>query len=203
MITIYGSPKSSAGRCFWTLEEIGIDYQTQAMNFQKQEHKSEKYLQINPNGKIPALTDGDYKIWESMAINLYLAEKYKPELLGKTPEEKGHVYQWSVWSIAELQEPLINIFIQLVFVPEEKRDMKIIETSKEKLPNLLKVLEVSLTDSRFLASNEFSLADLNTASVVAICEYINYDISDYKNINKWLGAISERPAFQRFKDLCK
>lgn len=202
MITIYGSPKSSSGRCFWTLEEVGVEYQTKSIDFKTKEHKSDAYLKINPNGKIPALTDGDYTIWESMAINMYLCEKYKPDLLGTTPEAKGRVYQWSIWSILDLQTPLIDNFIQLVFVPEAHRDQTKIEKNLEKLPNLFKTLDNALSNTKYLAGDEFTLADLNTASVVLVSSYINYDLSEYKNLTNWFNAIKDRKAFQKYQELC-
>lgn len=202
MITIYGSPKSSSGRCFWTLEEVGVEYSNTAIDFKAKEHKSEAFLKINPNGKIPALTDGDYTIWESMAINMYLCEKYKPELLGTSPEERGQVYQWSIWSIGDLQTPLIDNFIQLVFVPEAHRDLKKIEKNLAMLPALFNTLDQALAKSKYLAGNEFTLADLNTASVVLVSEYINYDLSEYKNLTKWFSALKDRKAFQKYQELC-
>jgi glutathione S-transferase len=203
MITIYGSPKSSAGRCFWTLEETGVEYVNKPIDFRAKEHKSEEFLKVNPNGKVPVLTDGDYTIWESMGINLYIAEKYKPELMGKTPEERGQVYQWSIWSIGDLQTPLIDIFIQLIFVPEERRDLDKIEKAKAKLPDLLNIMERALEKNKYLAGNEFTMADLNTASVIHICESINYDITSFKNINTWLNSINDRKAFHSYKALCE
>lgn len=203
MITIYGSPKSSAGRCFWCLEEVGASYEAKTINFREQEHKSEEFLKINPNGKVPALTDGDFTIWESMGINFYLADAYKPELLGSTPQERGLVHQWSIWSIADLQTPLIEIFIQMVFIPEERRDMKLVEKAKEKLPALLTTLNNGLEKNKYLIGENFSLADLNVESVISVCDHIEYDLSDLKNIKNWRAALSDRPGFQRYKELCK
>jgi len=203
MITIYGSPNSSAGRCFWCLEEVGAKYEIKPINFREQEHKSPAYLKINPNGKVPALTDGDFSIWESMAINFYLGETYRPELLGKDAKTRGLIQQWSFWALAELQVPIIEIFIQLVFVPEEKRVATVIEKAQAKLPGLLSILETSLNNKRFLVGDEFSLADLNVASVVLICLAIKYDLSIYGNISNWLANISSRPAFKKYQEMRK
>jgi glutathione S-transferase len=202
MITIYGSPRSSSGRCFWTLEEIGIEYQDRPIDFLNKEHKSQDYLELNPNGKIPVLTDGEFVIWESMAINMYLAEKYRPELLGADAETRGLVYQWSIWSIGELQSPLIDIFIQKVFVPEDKRDNAAIQKAKDKLPALLSILDKELSGKTYLAGANFSLADLNTASVVHICKHLKYELTEYKDLCKWLDLIDKREAFKRYTALC-
>ncbi len=200
-MTIYGSPKSSAGRCFWCLEEVGATYENKSINFREGEHKSAEFMKINPNGKIPVLVHDDFTIWESMGINFYLADAFKPELLGADSKVRGLVHQWSIWSIADLQAPLIAIFIQLVFVPEDKRDHKVIEQAQKKLPAMFETLDRALGDSQYLAGDLFTLADLNVASVVAVCQEIKYDMSAYKNINNWLGQLSERPAYQKYESL--
>jgi len=198
MINIYGSPRTSAGRCFWCLEEVGASYDKVDVDMRSGKHKEAAYLAINPNGKIPALVDGDYKLWESMAINSYLASAYMPELLGESAQGKGLVNQWTTWSIAELQPPIIDIFIQTVFVPEDKRDMKVIEKAQQKLPELLSILNNALEGKEMLVANRFSLADLNTASVVMICEAIRFDLQEYKEVNRWMETIGKRAAFQKY-----
>jgi len=198
MITLYGSTRSSAGRCVWLLEEIGVPYTLKEVDMRNKEHKSAEFLKINPNGKVPAMVDGDLTLFESMAINFYLAEAYKTELLGKTPAEKGLVHQWSYWSIAELQNPMIQVFIQKVFVPAERRDDKVIEENLNQLPPLMTVLNNALEGKKYLVGNEFTLADLNTASVIGIAHAIGLDMKPYGNINAWLGAIADRPSFQKY-----
>jgi len=203
MLTIYGSPKSSSGRCFWCLEEAGVEYTAKSIDFSAGEHKSEAFLKVNPNGKVPALTDGDFTIWESLAINNYIADAYKPELLGNSAQERGLVSQWSIWSVADLQVPMIQAFIQLVFVPEPRRDAKVIKKAFEKLPAMLNTLESALEGKEYLVADRFTLADLNTAFVVAICDDIKFDLTDYGNINQWRERIANREATQRYKALCK
>lgn len=203
MLTIYGSPKSSAGRCFWCLEEAGVQYQTKSIDFRAGEHKSEAFLKINPNGKVPALTDGDFTIWESVAISNYIADAYKPELLGNTAQERGLVSQWCIWSVADLQVPMISAFIQLVFVPEPRRDAEVIAKAFEKIPPMLDSLEAELAGKEYLVGNRFTLADLNTDFVVGICDDIKFDLAAYSNINQWRERIAKRETTQRYKALCK
>ncbi len=199
---IYGSPRSSAGRCFLMLEEAGVSYTSVALDMmEKKEHKAPEYLRLNPNGKVPCLVDGDFVIWESLAINHYLAEKYKPELLGKTPEQKGLIQQWSIWGLVELQAPIIDLFIQKVFVPEAKRDQTIIAKSKERIPPLLKILDEALAGKEYLAAPGFTLADLNVASVANIAPILQFSLEDYKNIATWMGRIKTRPSFQKVAGL--
>jgi glutathione S-transferase len=201
MITLYGSPRSSAGRNFWCLEEIGTPYSVKAVDFSTKEHKSEWFMKINPNGKVPALTDGALTLFESMAINYYLAEKYKPELMGHTIEEKALVHQWSFWSISELQSPLIQIFIQKIFMPAEKRSQAVIDENEKMLPDLFSVLNNTLAGKKYLAGNEFTLADLNTASVASIAGAIGVDMNAYPHIKSWLAHLTERPAYVKYQGM--
>jgi glutathione S-transferase len=201
MIKIYGSPRSSAGRCLWCLEEAGVPYEAINLDMKTKEHKSAEFLKINPNGKVPALIDGNITLFESMAINFYIADKYKPELLGKTVEERALSYQWSFWASSELQDPIIQVFIQKVFVPEDKRSQTVIDENMAKLPGLFTVLENALNGKTYLNETSFSLADLNTHTVVSIAPHLGIDLSQYKNINAWMKAVTDRPAFQKYSKL--
>ncbi len=203
MITLYGSPRTSAGRCLWTLEEVGVPYNLKDVDMRNKEHKSAEYLKINPMGKVPALIDGNVTLFESMAINFYLADNYKKELLGMTSKERGLSLQWSFWASSELQDPIIEVFIQKVFMPDDKRDQAVIEENLAKLPDLLNVLNNSLEGKKYLTGDQFTIGDINTQSVVSICPMIGVDLKQYKNIDAWLGAISDRPAFQKYQSLRK
>lgn len=203
MITLYGSPRSSAGRCLWTLEEAGVPYTLKEVDMRNKEHKSPEFLKLNPNGKIPVLTDGEFKLFESMAINYYVAEAYKKELLGSDAKDKGHVMQWSFWASSELQDPIIQVFIQKVFMPEDKRDNNLIEENMKKLPELFNVLNNALEGKKYLVGNQFSLADINTATVASIAMPIGIDLKPYPNVMSWLGAMSDRPAYQKYMGLRK
>lgn len=201
MIEVFGDPRSSAGRVYLMMEELGLSYKRMPLDMKMKEHKSADFLALNPNGKVPCLKDNNYVIWESIAINQYLAEKYKPEMLGSTPEEKGHVAQWSVWAMTELQPPLVDILIQMVFVPEDKRNHSLIEKAKEKTPGLLRILDQALAGRDFMVANKFTVADINMASVVAILAHLQMDIVPYKNIQNWMEKINSRPAFRKYSQM--
>lgn len=203
MITLYGPARSSAGRCLWCLEEAGVPYENKNIDMRTKEHKSESFLAINPNGKVPALVDGKVKLFESMAINFYIADKYMPVLLGNTPEERALSYQWSFWASSEVQDPLIQVLIQKMFMPDEKRSQAVIDENMEKLPAYFKTLNEALNGKAYLNGRDFSLADLNTASVMSIAPMLGINLSEYKNIESWLKALSDRPAFQKYSELRK
>lgn len=182
------------------LEECGLKYETVPIDMRAKQHKSPEYLKINPNGKVPTLVDNEFTIWESIAINRYLAEKYKPELLGKTIEEKAIIEQWSVWSMTECQPPLVDLLIQMVFVPEPHRDLKLIEKANAKVPEKLSLLDKALARKDYIVGSTFSMADLNLASVVNIALGLSMNLQEYKNLTRWMESIKQRPSFKKFAE---
>ena len=100
---LYGVPWSRASNCIWMLEEIGVEYELHQI-----EPKSSELLALNPNGKVPVLVDDGLVMWESMAINLYLAERFKSSLGPIDLAEKALMLQWSFWAENEIDDFLIK-----------------------------------------------------------------------------------------------
>src|SRR5262245_65462598 len=106
MTKLYGVRQSRAMRSLWALEELGVPYEHVPIDFVTEAKKPE-FKAINPNGKIPALVDGEVTLFESLAINLYLAKKYdKAGIQPATLEDEARAIQWSVWATTEI-EPLL------------------------------------------------------------------------------------------------
>ncbi|HEY8269443.1 MAG TPA: glutathione S-transferase family protein [Pseudobdellovibrionaceae bacterium] len=201
MIQIYGSPRSSAGRCFLMLEECGLPYEVRPLDMGKKEHKSASFLKLNPNGKVPCLIDNDFVLWESAAIVHYLADKYKPAMLGLNTEDKALVNQWTFWSMTEAQPPLVDILIQKVFVPEDKRDLALIARREQQVPALFEVLEKELINKKYLVADTYSVADVMAGSVMNMAMGLQVDLNPYPNIKSWLSVMRSRPAWVKFAEL--
>ncbi len=197
MIKLYGIPASRAGRCLWMLEELGIDYESIPTNFATGETHAPEFLEINPNGHIPALVDGDQVFWESMAINLYLAKQYDGGLKPKSDVEESHAVKWSLWAMTEAEPPLMTILLNRVMLPEDKRNAEAADAAEKKLPGPLKVLDAALDGRSCLVGDAFSVADLNVASVLLLTVYAGIDLSEYANVARWFSECKSRPASQR------
>ena len=194
MVKLYGSSMSRAGRSLWALEEAGVKFDQVLVA----EPRKPEYLKINPNGHVPALDDNGTIIWESMAINLYVAEKYgKPPLWPSTVEGHGACYQWSLWVVNEVETPMIEIFQHRLMLPADQRDEKIVLARIETLKTPFKVLDDHLQKSEYLLGKDFTIADLNVASVISIAKYLQLDLSPTPTAQKWLQKCLERPANQR------
>ena len=96
-LKIYGVPLSRAYRALWMANELGLDHENVPINFADGSAKTPEYLAVNPNGRTQAIDDNAFKLWESMAINLYLAKKHGSVLLPKTMEGEAEAIQWSFW----------------------------------------------------------------------------------------------------------
>jgi glutathione S-transferase len=194
MVKLYGSSMSRAGRSLWALEEAGVKFEQVTVA----ETRKPEYLKINPNGHVPALDDNGTTIWESIAINLYVAEKYgKPPLWPSTIEGHGACYQWSLWVVNEVETPMIEIFQHRLMLPADQRDEKIALARIETLKTPFKVLDDHLQKSEYLLGKDFTIADLNVASVISIAKYLQLDLSPTPTAQKWLQKCLERPANQR------
>ncbi len=193
MIKLYGVPASRAFRCLWMLEEIGLDYEHEPINF-TDETKTPSYKKLNPNGRIPTLVDGDTVLWESMAINLYLAAKYDGGLQPKSVEDLGHAYKWSFWAMTEVEKPLVDLMFHRSIFPEGQRDHKIADNAWKALETPLGIIDDALRDRTYLVGDSFTVGDLNPASVLSWLKLAKADLSSWPNLEAWFGACLSRPA---------
>lgn len=200
MIKIYGVPQSRAVRCLWMVGETGQPYELVPVARENGKIADPELHRVNPNGKMPALVDGDVQIFESLAINIYLAEKYAPELKAKTPAEAGAVAQWSLWAANEIELPLMDWATHAVLRSVEQRDAKIASTAKAKIDRALGILDGALKARAWLLGERFTVADVNVASVCY--RLLMYpDLANFSEVKRWFEACWARPAAQAARKL--
>lgn len=187
---IYGSPMSRAARVMWCARELNVPFEFVDVAWEDQ--KKPEFLAINPCGKFPGFADGDLKLFESLAINLYIAKKYgMGELYPANIEDEGRTFQWTLFAATEI-EPLAfpSLMVQLGY----SKDVDGAAAAAEKLKPVLKVLDDHLKDRDYLLGKKFSVADLNAATVVGMTRYGKIDISYVPNVVMWLDRCLSRPA---------
>jgi glutathione S-transferase len=109
-------------RVRWTLQELGVDFEAVTVNLIAGEHRSPEFLKINPAGKLPVLVDGDTTLTESIAIVLYLAEKYRDKRLVPTDlQQRAQLTRWLLFTTTELEQPLWRIARHTMLYPENRR----------------------------------------------------------------------------------
>ena len=197
MIRIYGMNRSRTARCLWMLEELGLEYEQIEINHRMDEQFTEQYSALNPNLHVPTLVDGDLVLWESMAINLYLANKYDGGLKPKTVEEWGLAYQWTFWGLMEIEDLILTALRHRLMYPEEHRDTAKAEAAEAALQKPIQVLNDALEGRNCLLSKEFTVADLNLPHLFAWGRGTKLDFSDYANIARWLDACCSRAAYKK------
>jgi glutathione S-transferase len=197
---LYGTSRSRAARSLWALEEVGAKYEHIPMP--TTEAKTPEHLKRNPNGHVPVLEDDGHYIWESMAINLYLAEKYGKG--GLWPSDAlGHAdaYKWSFWGISEVEPHLLAILVNRVLAPAEQRDEKAAQKAVDALKAPLKVLDDSLKGRDYLLGNTFTIADLNAAAVLSWAPMMRLDLSATPTAQAWLQKCLGREANAKVRTL--
>jgi glutathione S-transferase len=196
MLKLYGTSQSRAGRCLWALEEVGAKYEHLPIAIAQA--REPENLKRNPNGHIPVLDDNGLIIWESMAINLYLAEKYgHAPLWPSTPEGRAGANQWSFWAMTEAEPPLITVIVNRFFLPPEQRDEKAVAQAIETLKKPLAAIEGHLAGHEYLIGKDFTIADLNAAAVLSIGTMTGVDYSATPKTKAWLEKCASRPANQK------
>lgn len=178
MLKLYGGARSRASIVHWYLEELEVPYEFVKLDMQAGEHRQPEYLAINPIGKVPAIVDGDFKLWESGAILLYLADKYGKPV---SPEERAVFSQWVLFANATLGPGIFT------------------EANREReMPILLTALNKILGQQPFLLGNEFTVVDVAVGSILSyIPIMLNLDLSSYPAVLNYIRRMSERPAFQK------
>jgi glutathione S-transferase len=197
MIKLYGVPGSRAMRCLWMLEELGVPYENVKTAFGTDSRQPDYMKTINPNGHIPALQDSDVTLWESLAINLYLARKYDKGLWPKTVAGEGHTFKWSIWAMTEAEEPVVTALLHRTFYPEDQRDAAKAADAARRFETPLQVLDGELGGKSYLVGNDFSVADLNVASVIAWAPLGGISLSNAGNVSGWMKRCTARPAYAK------
>lgn len=203
MLQLYGNPRSRAIRCLWMLEEVGQPYQLVEKSVRPEDLQSAEYLRLNPNARIPTLVDGDVVLWESMTINLYLAQKYQGPMHSESAEVFGLAAQWSFWAMLEIERLLLELLEHSVLLPEYSRDASVVERVGLLLRKPLTVLNGALAGRGFLAGDGFTVADLNVAGILMWGKLSRMDMSAYPNLARWLDACLARPAYARLRERSK
>jgi glutathione S-transferase len=194
-LKIFGVPASRAVRTLWMAQELGLDYEHNPVHFAGDEIKADSYRRINPNSRIPAIVDGDLTLWESMAINLYLARKHGGPLQPKTLADEARALQWSFWVMTEVEKSTLALLFQAM-APEDKRKPEVVAASTEELQRPFGVLNEALSGSPYLLGSDFTVADLNVASVLTWAKMAKLDLSAWPHLRDWLNRCTSRPALQ-------
>ncbi|VVN37378.1 Disulfide-bond oxidoreductase YfcG [Pseudomonas fluorescens] len=196
MIDLYTAATPNGHKVSIVLEELGLPYTVHALSFDKKEQKSADFLKINPNGRIPAIVDranGDFAVFESGAILIYLAE-LSGKLLPKDPKGRSVVLQWLMFQMGGIgpMQGQANVFFR--YFPEKLQGA--IDRYQHETRRLYEVLDTRLQDVEFLAG-EYSIADIATYPWVRGHEWSGVAVDGLSALQRWMATMEARPAVQR------
>ena len=206
----WGSGSPFAWRVMLTLEVKRLPYESKLLEFSKQEHKTPAYLQLNPRGKVPTLKDGDFVLYESIAIMAYLDRKYPtPPIFGTTAEQTGLIWRL----VLECESYLLSAgdkVVRPLFFGKGLENLNEIQTAVELIRRELKIVDGRLADSNWLVGGEISAADIAIFPLVQLllraagkeaARPLDLGLvplsQTFPNIARWVRRIEELPNYQR------
>jgi glutathione S-transferase len=161
---LYGFPPTRSIRALWTLRELGVEFELVNVNLGAGEHRRPEFLALNPAGKLPVLVDGDFVLTESVAIALYLAEKYADRgLLPAELHARAEVNRWLLFTATELEQPLWRIARQTALYPKEKRLPGDVLLARHDFQDMAVVMDEHMRGRLFLVGDSVTVADLVAA----------------------------------------
>ena len=196
MIDLYTSPTPNGHKVSIALEELALPYEVHPINLMAGEQKKPEYLKLNPNGRIPTIVDrdaGDFAVFESGAILVYLAEK-TGKLMPSDVEGRSRVMQWLMFQMGGVGPMMgqANVFFR--YFPEKIQPA--IDRYQNECRRLFEVLDGRLADHAYLAG-DYSIADIANWSWVRTYKWSGVPVDGLGHLQRWLAAIAERPAAQR------
>jgi glutathione S-transferase len=197
MIELFTAATPNGWKVSIALEELGLPYTTRLLTLSKLEQKEPWFLEINPNGRIPAIIDhdaGDFAVFESGAILIYLAEK-TGKLLPVEAKARSRVLQWLMFQMGGIGPMMgqANVFFR--YAPE--KIPYAIDRYQREVRRLFEVLERQLAGHEFVAGADYSIADIALFPWVAGYEWSGVSIAGLPGLQRWLERVGSRPAVQK------
>jgi len=166
----FGPTRSIRAR--WVLQELGVEFEAITIDVLKGEHRSPEFLALNPAGKLPVLVDDDLILTESVAIVLYLAEKYPDEQLIPTKlAERAQLNRWLLFTTTELEQPLWRMARHTNLYPKEKRIPEEIAIARDDFLQMASILDQYMHDRQ--VGNKVTVGDFVLAYTLDWAEEVN------------------------------
>lgn len=193
MIDLYTAATPNGYKVSIALEELGLPYRVHALSFERKEQKAPEFLCINPNGRIPAIVDDGFAVFESGAILVYLAEK-TGQLLPEDPRGRSLAMQWLMFQMGGVgpMQGQANVFYR--YFPEKLQPA--IDRYQHETRRLYEVLDRRLGEAEYLAG-DYGIADIATYPWVRVHDWAGVAVDGLPHLQRWMAALASRPAVQR------
>ena len=188
MLTIFGFDFSSpSNKVRFAANAMGLPYEYKQVNLLAGEQKTPEFLKLNPAGRVPAIDDNGFKIFESAAIIKYLADKNNSSLYPKDLQKRAIVDEWIDFSNIHVAAALARVTFNRVMYKmlNVEKDERSLADGIKFLGNFLPIIEKQLKENKFMAGAEMTLADINLLAVLDPAELSSVDLSIYPSISNW------------------
>lgn len=197
---LFYHPMSNNGRLALAVaKHLGVALDLQVIDLMKGEHRTDDYLGLNPNGKVPTLQDGDFVLWESNAIAQYLAEGVENDtpFFPRDRRSRADLLRWQSWAIAHLGPATSQIAYERAFKPMmgQEPNLAKIDQGLVDLARYGKVLDQHLAARPYLLGDALTLADFAVGAAFTYAPMANYPLDDFPNVKAWLARLDEIPAW--------
>ncbi len=198
MLTLHHAPNSRAGRIVWLLEELGLPYELNRMEFHPSALKSDEHRARHPLGRVPVLEDGDVTIYESGAIVEYLVARHSDGAL-KPPVDSPlypEFLQWFHYCEGMVMPPINTIVVQTILLPPERRNAEALGQAQRLLSKAIAPVDHAL-EGRDYVIGDFSAADIMLGHACFMANRLGCVGDEMKNLKSYIARLESRPAFQK------
>jgi len=198
MIRIYHAPGTRSIRVIWLCEELAIPYQIVIVDFSATYRASPEWRRLNPVGKVPAMSDDDFTMFESGAMVEYLLERYgKGRLRPPLGTRDSALYlQWSWFAEATFARPLGDIAQHTVVKPEAQRIPAVVDDARVRALTCMDALEAAVPGGRYLINGAFTAADIMMGYTLILARRFKVlTPSTYPNVNAYMTRLEQHPGF--------
>ncbi|HVB82853.1 MAG TPA: glutathione S-transferase family protein [Candidatus Binataceae bacterium] len=180
-------------RVRWTLQELGVDFEAITVNLIAGEHRRPAFLKINPAGKLPVLVDGDVTLTESIAIVLYLGEKYPDKgFVPKDLKQRAELNRWLMFAATELEQPLWRMAKNTSLYPEDRRLPADVVLAREDFAPMAAVLDQHMKSREFVMGDKVTVADFVTAYTLDWANQVQL-LDGFPRLKAYMTKMYERP----------
>ncbi len=197
MLTLHHAPNSRAGRIVWLLEELGLEYTLNRMDFHPKDLKSDEHRARHPLGRVPVLDDDDVSLYESGAIVEYLVARHSDGALRPAVESPlfPEYLQWFHYCEGMVMPPVNTIVVQTVLLPADRRNETTLEQARRLLTKALAPVNETLAGKDYLIG-DFSAADIMLGHAAFMSNRLGCVTDEMGDLKTYVERIEKRPAFQ-------
>lgn len=179
-------------------KQLGLILEHKILDVAKGENRTPAFLALNPNGKVPVLVDGDVVLWESNAIQCYVASKTDNELWPKT-NLRYQIMKWQAWELAHFGAAARALNFERIvkrLLGRGRPDLARCEEQEAQFKTFAAVLDQSLEGQRFVVNDQLTIADFCLAAPLTYAEQAALPLAGFANIQRWLLALDEQPGWR-------